>query len=176
MRRLEVVLCVVLLSCVVSLDDKVLIPFLASPRVMLVCLILIWMRCEWRVSQWRVELNTERYVKNTVKENYELSQTVMNLSDQHKLLRVCDIRNSVLKATKYSRDALLQNRCSVCDRCSSASSSRRTSVEYSPNSMPDGGVAVSPLIKSTDPTSRARMAFRQKGLSESCGSLPLSEV
>jgi hypothetical protein len=31
-------------------------------------------------------------------------------------------------------------------------------------------------IQSTDPTSRARMTFLQGGLSESCSSLPLSEL
>jgi hypothetical protein len=39
--------------------------------------------------------------------------------------------------------------------------------------MPDGGVAVSPLMKSIDSTSGARAAFRT-GVSVSCGSLPLS--
>ena len=169
MRGLEVGLCVILLCCVFGLDDKVLTPFLASPRVMLVCGILVWMRCEWRLGQWRAESNTEGSV-NILKENYELSQTVLKLSDQHRLL--CEIRTSVLKTTKYSRDALLEIRCPVCNRCSS-SSSRRTSVESSPNSMPDGGVAVSPLMKSIDPTSGAIVAFRT-GVSVSCGSLPLS--
>jgi hypothetical protein len=189
MQRLEVVICVVLMSWVFGLDDNVLTPFLSSPRVMLVCGILVWMRCEWRMGQWRVESNRVGDV-NTIKQIYELSQTILNLSDQHKLL--CDIRISVLKTTKYSRDALLEIRCPVCNRCSS-SSSRRTSVESSPNSMPGGGVAVSPLMKSIDSTSGARAAFRtgsmsdsciqstlrareafRMGVSESCGSLPLS--
>jgi hypothetical protein len=164
MQRLEVVICVVLMSWVFGLDDNVLTPFLSSPRVMLVCGILVWMRCEWRVGQWRVESNRVGDV-NTIKQIYELSQTILNLSDQHKLL--CDIRTSVLKTSKYSRDALLEIRCPVCNRCSS-SSSRHTSVESSPNGMPDCGVAVSPLVQSTDATSRAKAAFRQGSLSESC--------
>jgi hypothetical protein len=99
-------LCVVLLICVFGLDDKVLTPFLA--RVMLVCGILVWMRCEWRVGQGRVESNTEGSVK-MVKENYELSQTVMHLSDQHELL--CAIRNTGLKTLRYSkRDSIAELR------------------------------------------------------------------
>jgi hypothetical protein len=155
-------LCVVLLICVFGLDDKVLTPFLA--RVMLVCGILVWMRCEWRVGQGRVESNTEGSAK-MVKENYELSQTVLNLSDQHRLL--CEIRTSVLKTTKYSRDTLSEIRCSVCSRCSS-SSSRHGSVASPPENMPDEDLTVSPLILSTDPISRAKMDFRVGGKSESC--------
>jgi hypothetical protein len=168
MQRLEVVICVVLMSWVFGLDDNVLTPFLSSPRVMLVCGILVWMRCEWRVGQWRVESNRVGGA-NTIKQIYELSQTILNLSDQHKLL--CDIRASVLKTMKYSRDAVLESRCVVCDRCSSISS-RHTSVASSLNNMLDDDVVFSPLVQSTDATSRAKAAFRLGRMSESCGSLP----
>ena len=167
MWRLEVVLWFVLLGCVFGFDDKVLTPFLVSPRVMLVCGILVWMRCEWRVGQGQVESNTEGSVK-MIRNYYELSQTVLNLSDQHRLL--CEIRTSVLKTRKYSRDVLSEIRCSVCGRCSS-SSSRHGSVASPPENMPDEDFTVSPLILSTDPISRAKMNVRVGGETESCVSM-----
>jgi hypothetical protein len=149
LQRLEVALCVVLLICVFGLDGKDLTPFLASPRVMLVCGILVWMRCEWRVGNWREESNTEGSLK-IVRENYELSQTVLKLSDQHRLL--CEIRTSVLKNTKYSREALSEIRCPVCNRCS----------------FTDGDFTISPLVQSIDSMSRAKAALIRGWRSESC--------
>jgi hypothetical protein len=183
MRRLSTAVCGVLLCCVYGCDDQT-IALLASPRVLLACGLLIWLRCEWRAGQECVRVRVDDGV--TVRENYKLSQTVMNLSDQHKLL--CEIRTSVLKTTKYSRDALLELRVSVCERCSPASS-RRGSVASSSNSMPEEHQAISPLVRSCSGSfrrgslssdmpdgdsvvspSRARAAFRQGGMSESCGS------
>ena len=102
----------------------------------------------------------------TVRENYKLSQTVMNLSDQHKLL--CDIRTSVLKTTKYSRDALLELRFSVCERCSPVSS-RRGSVASSPKPMPEANedIIVSPLVRSCSSSfRRGSGGSLSKGMSE----------
>jgi hypothetical protein len=213
MRRLSTAVCGVLLCCVYGCDDQT-IALLASPRVLLACGLLIWLRCEWRAGQEcvRVRVDDGVVVKTedsaTVKENYKLSQTVMNLSDQHKLL--CEIRTSVLKTSKYSREALLELRVSVCERGSHTSSRRGSAASFS-KSMPDEHQAISPLaqpcsfrhgsvasssndmpevdefsvgspavqsmdsplsvgspaVQSTD--SRARAAFRQGGMSKSCG-------
>ena len=163
MRRFSTAVCVVLLCCVLGLDDQAIAHFV-SPRVLLACGLLFYLRYEWRAGCECVVVKTEDSA--TVKENYQLSQTVMNLSDQHKLL--CDIRTSVLKSTKYSRDALLELRFSVCDR--SPASSRRGSVASSPKctSEVEEVYAVSPLMQSTDSAFRTRTAF-----SSSCGSLRL---
>jgi hypothetical protein len=181
---------------VLGLDDRTIALFV-SPRVLLACGLLFYLRYEWRAGCECVVVKSEDSA--TVKENYQLSQTVMNLSDQHKLL--CDIRTSVLKTTKYSRDALLELRFSVCERCSPVSS-RRGSVASSPKPMPeaDEDIVVSPLVRScsssfrrgsggslskgmseadedfgvsplilpTDSVSRAKAAFRRGEMSESC--------
>ena len=190
MRRLSTAVCAVLLCCVLGSDDRTIALFV-SPRVLLACGLLFYLRYEWRAGCECVVVKSEDSA--TVKENYQLSQTVMNLSDQHKLL--CDIRTSVLKSTKYSRDALLELRFSVCDR-SSPVLSRRGSVASSPKHMPeaDEQLAISPLIRSSsgslrrgslsndnmfeadedvemESMSRAKAAFRRGGMSESCGSL-----
>jgi hypothetical protein len=163
MRRLSTAVCFVLLCCVLGLDDQTIALFV-SLRVLLACGLLFFLRCEWRAGRECVATRVDDSA--TVKENYQLSQTVMNLSDQHKLL--CDIRTSVLKSTKYSREALLELRFSVRDR--SPASSRRGSVASSPKctSELEEVYAVSPLMQSTD------SAFRNRtGFSSSCGSLRL---
>jgi hypothetical protein len=147
MRRLSTPVCVGLLCCMLGLDDQS-ITLLVSPRVLLVCGLLFYLRFEWRAGQECVVVKTEDSA--TVKENYQLSQTVMNLSDQHKLL--CDIRTSVLKSTKYSRDVLLELRFSACDRSSPVLSRRgsvSSSMSSSPNAMPDADedIDVSPLVR-----------------------------
>ena len=149
MRRLSTAVCGVLLCCVYGCDDQT-IALLASPRVLLACGLLIWLRCEWRAGQECVRVRVDDGVtvrENdgvTVRENYKLSQTVMNLSDQHKLL--CEIRTSVLKTSKYSREALLELRVSVCERCSHTSSRRGSAASFS-KSMPDEHQAISPLAQ-----------------------------
>ena len=65
---------------------------------MLVYVLALWLRCEACVQ------SPPHVVGGGVKENYELSQTVMNLSDQHRLL--CEIRTTGLKTLRYSKDAL----------------------------------------------------------------------
>jgi hypothetical protein len=165
--------------------------------VLLACWLLFYLRCEWCCARQQRVLAMKSDDSAMVKENYQLSQTVMNLSDQHKLL--CEIRTSVLKTSKYSREALLELRVSVCERCSHTSSRRGSAASFS-KSMPDEHQAISPLaqpcsfrrgsvasssndmpeadelsvgspaVQSTDSPSRARAAFRQGGMSKSCGS------
>jgi hypothetical protein len=53
------------------------------------------------------EFRQKQTDKNTVKENYDLSQTVYNLSQQHQLL--CEIRNGVIKMLKYTKELLIES-------------------------------------------------------------------
>ena len=73
-RRLAVF--VVLTCCALFLDER-WIAVLVSPRAVLVYVLALWLRCEACVQ------SQPHVVMGEVKENYELSQTVMNLSDQH---------------------------------------------------------------------------------------------
>ncbi len=172
MQGFTVALFAIFLCCVFGLDDRIFAPFHDSPRVLLAFGLLLWLRVEWLLYPGRgVQSNTQSSAK-MVKENYELSQSVMNLSDQHKLL--CEIRTSVLKASKYSRDVLLELQLSLCCKCSSSSkSSRRGSVDSSPQSvvcaspksMPDEDFSMSPLTKPIDQTAKAKAAFRRGSMS-----------
>jgi len=106
-----------------------------------------------------------------VKENYELSQTVMNLSEQHRLL--CEIRTAVLKTMWYSRDALAELKFpSISKRPSSSSfHSSGSASTPSPESKPDVSNEklrpASPLLRSTDPVLRAKAIFLRGSMSES---------
>jgi hypothetical protein len=176
MRRLSTPVCVGLLCCMLGLDDQT-ITLLVSPRVLLACGLLFYLRFEWRAGQGCVVVvKTEDSA--TVKENYQLSQTVMNLSDQHKLL--CDIRTSVLKSTKYSRDVLLELRFSACDRSSSSSSlSRRGSVSSSPKAMPDADedIDVSPIVRPFSSSfRRGAVGSLSKGMPEADEELRISPL
>ena len=79
---------------------------LTSPRAMLVYVLALWLRCEWCVQHR--DLEEARSKKKIVGENYTLSQTVMILSDQHRLL--CEIRNAGLKSLRYSKDIFAELR------------------------------------------------------------------
>jgi hypothetical protein len=73
---------------------------------MLVYVLALWLRCEWCVQHR--DLEEARSKKKIVGENYTLSQTVMILSDQHRLL--CEIRNAGLKSLRYSKDTFAELR------------------------------------------------------------------
>ena len=79
---------------------------LTSPRAMLVYVLALWLRCEWCVQHR--DLEEARSKKKIVGENYTLSQTVMILSDQHRLL--CEIGNAGLKSLRYSKDTFAELR------------------------------------------------------------------
>ena len=101
--RIPISIFAVLLCCVLCFSDQN-IALLTSPRVLLVCVLLFWLRCEWCMRK-RADLKAEaaasfRQECRMVKENYELSQTVMHLSEQHELL--CSIRNCVLSIKRES--------------------------------------------------------------------------
>lgn len=97
---------VFLLVCIVFSSDQVL-AIVVSPRMLFVFVLVLWMRCEWclRVKVEELyQMARSHQTGGMVKENYELSQTVMNLSDQHTLL--CEIRSGVHRSVKCSRDVL----------------------------------------------------------------------
>jgi len=124
MKALIYVSVVVLLCVLFSSDEAMTV--LASPRVVFVLALVFWMRCEWcmrlKVEKWCQSMHSQQTGK-MVKENYELSQTVMNLSDQHTLL--CEIRNGVHRSVRGSKDVLAQLNLSPSPvglpRCSSNS-------------------------------------------------------
>jgi hypothetical protein len=147
--RIPISIFAVLLCCVLCFSDQAL---LTSPRVLLVCVLLFWLRCEWCMRK-RADLKAEaaasfRQECRMVKENYELSQTVMHLSEQHELL--CSIRNTGLKSLRYSRDAYAELRF--------PSAITRESTQR-----------VSPLLKPVDANKvlKAKTLFRRGSRSES---------
>jgi hypothetical protein len=151
-----------LACCILCLSEQS-IAYLASPRAMLVYVLALWLRCEWLCVQNRGSEETESRNK-TVKENYELSQTVMNLSDQHKML--CDIRNTALKSLRYSKDTFAEL-CFPSGR--SYTSSSQSPCVSTPESKPDSSAEtrqVSPLGRPVDPVLRSRTAFRRGSMSE----------
>ena len=154
-----------LACCILCLSEQS-IAYLASPRAMLVYVLALWLRCEWCVQNRGSEETESR--NKTVKENYELSQTVVNLSDQHKLL--CDIRNTALKLLRYSKDTFAELRFpSAMKRSYTSSSSSQSPCVSTPESKPDSSAEtrqVSPLGRPVDPVLRSRAAFRRGSMSE----------
>jgi hypothetical protein len=172
--RTPVAIFAVLLCCVLCLDDQT-ISLLASPRVLLVCLLLFWLRCEWcmRVRVEAMCLKVEDAVSSRregrlVKENFELSQTVKNLSEQHELL--CSIRNTVLKSLRYSKDTFAELRFPVAaNRAFNSSSWSVSPTGSTPESKPsDTHAKVPALVRtaSTDEVLKSKAAFRRGSMSE----------
>ena len=154
-----------LACCILCLSEQS-IAYLASPRAMLVYVLALWLRCEWLCVQNRGSEETESRNK-TVKENYELSQTVMNLSDQHKML--CDIRNTALKSLRYSKDTFAELCFPSATKRPYTSSSSQSPCVSTPESKPDDADEtrqVSPLRRPVDPMLRSRVAFRRGSMSE----------
>jgi hypothetical protein len=146
----------ILLCCVLCFSDQN-IALLTSPRVLLVCMLLFWLRCEWCMRK-RVEkicLKAEaaasfRQECMMVKENFELSQTVMRLSEQHALL--CAIRNTGLKTLRYSKDAFAELRFP-------SKRSKNPSAVKAPDESHVEGVDANEVLK-------AKTLFRRGSVSE----------
>jgi hypothetical protein len=160
----------VLLCCVLGFSDQN-IALIASPRVLLLCMLLFWLRCEWcmriRVEAMclKVEAATSfRQECRLVKENFELSQTVMNLSEQHELL--CAIRSTVLKSLRYSRDTFAEMRFPSATNRSFSSLSSAVSTPGS--NVGESLQQVSPLMKAVDTNQvlHSKTIFRRGSMSE----------
>jgi hypothetical protein len=172
--RIPVAVFAVSVCCVLCFDDQT-ISFLTSPRALLLCVLLFWLRCEWcmRVRVEAVCLEVEATVSSRgenrlVKENFELSQTVKNLSEHHELL--CSIRNTVLKSLRYSHDALAELRfLAASNRSFSSSSWSVSSVVSTPESKPGETRAKVPALVRTadaDEVLKSKAAFRRGSMSE----------
>ena len=101
---------IIVVCCLLCFSEQT-VAFSTSPQTLLACFLLLWLRCEWCMKTRfdamcsKVEAVVEKYKESKmVKENFELSQTVMNLSDQHTLL--CEIRNGVHKSARSYKDVL----------------------------------------------------------------------
>jgi hypothetical protein len=158
----------VALCCVLCADDQT-IAFLSSPRAALVCALLFWLRCEWcmrvRVNAMCLKVEAAvslRQESRLVKENFELSQTVKNLSEQHELL--CAIRNTVLKALRFSKDTFVELR--FPNRPVDPAASALSTPESKPSRT---RTKVAPLVEAAeaDPILKAKTAFRHGSLSDS---------
>ena len=153
----------VLSCCVFSFNDQTVV-FLTSPRVLLVCGLLLWARFEWHVRGQR-KAAPRKMEGLMVKENFEMSQTILRLSDQHRLL--CEIRNAALNAAKCSRDVLVELKFSLpVSRLSSPSASDFTlTPESKPDVDPERCRPASPMP--VDPVQRAKTQFRMGSMSDS---------
>jgi hypothetical protein len=165
--RIPISIFTILLCCVLCFSDQN-IALLTSPRVLLVCMLLFWLRCEWCMRK-RVEemcLKAEATANfqqecRMVKENFELSQTVMNLSEQHALL--CSIRNTGLKTLRYSKDAFAELRFpSARNRSSNLSAVK--APDESPQQVSVKAVDANEILK-------AKNSFRRGSSSENSLSL-----
>ena len=158
---------VVSACCILCLNEQ-WIAVMASPRAMLVYVLALWLRCEWCVHQNKNLTKETKCVcrGGGVKENYELSQTVMNLSEQHRLL--CEIRNTGLKSLKYSKDTFIELRFPSTIKRSASSSFRSTpSSESTPEAKStETCQPASPLPMSTEAMLKSKAAFRRGSNSE----------
>ena len=143
--------------------DEPTIALLASPRIMLVCILALWMRCEW--LERRKDATEAKSKRGAVKENYELSQTVLNLSEQHRLL--CEIRNNVLKSLRYAKDTFAElrfpsamNRSFSSSSCSPSKSSpdSKSSEPQQPTPSLSGATEADQVLKSKAALRRGSMS------------------
>jgi hypothetical protein len=125
---------------------------------------VVWLRCEWHMRQTRAllvqvlhEITQSVSTQRLVQENSNLNRTVLQLSEQHVLL--CEIRNSVSRTVRYSRDILVELRICVADSASASSSAMTTTTS-------ENGVTLR-RSKSNDQFAQAKAAFRRGSLSES---------
>jgi hypothetical protein len=142
--------------------DEPTIALLASPRATLVYILALWLRCEW--SERRNDKTEAKSKREAVKENYELSQTVLNLSEQHRLL--CEIRNAVLKSLRYSKDTFAELRFpSAMNRAFDSAS--YTPPKKSPESKSSEPRQLTPpLATEADQVLKAKAALRRGSMSE----------
>lgn len=163
MRALFVVFSI-LMCCGLCLDEPYLTVF-TSPRAMLVYMLALWLRCEW--CDWQADAAKTNSKRGMVKENYELSQTVLNLSEQHRLL--CEIRNTVLKSLRYSKDTFVEVRFPAAIK-HTLSSSSFTESKGSPDSKSNEPMETTPPLSETtqaDQVRKAKAAFLCGSMSES---------
>jgi hypothetical protein len=164
----------VLVCCIVCLDEQIIIS-LTTPRMTLAFIVVVWLRCEW--CMWQRRMKDVRWKWDTVKENYELVQTVNNLSEQHRLL--CEIRNNGLKSLRYVKDTFAEVRFPSAYKRSFTSSQSASPSVSTPESKPEDPPRISPLVKtkSADSVQKSKAAFRRGSMSESnvsCGSLKIN--
>ena len=152
----------VLLCFGLCLDEPFITVF-ASPHAMLMYMLALWLRFEWCVQQRRDgEIKMKRGV---VKENFELSQTVMNLSEQHRLL--CEIRNTVLKSLRYSKDTFIELKFPSVTKCSMGASFRSDpSSGSTPESKASETCQQVPPLSVEDRVLKSKAAFRRNSMSE----------
>jgi hypothetical protein len=168
--RIPIFIFTVLLCCVLCFSDENL-ALLTAPRVLLAYMLLFWLRCEWCIRKRVDEICSKakavasfRQECKLIKENFELSQTVMHLSEQHELLR--DIRNTGLKTLHCSRDTYAEVRLhSAMNRASHLSTVRRAPDESPQQVVSMKAVDAKEVLK-------AKLLFRRGSFSEN--SLPLA--
>ena len=101
---------VIVCLCFILCCSDNTIAFLATPRAILVLALVLWLRCEHCMRLNRSTsfvLDTHDPKNDSItKENYELSQSIMNHSHQHKLL--CETRTAVLRTLRYTKDMLVE--------------------------------------------------------------------
>jgi hypothetical protein len=87
---------------------------LSSPRFILTAVVLMWLRLEWRLLTKADALRKSLHeydadcTHRMVRETMSLSQTVHNLSEQHRLL--CEMRSGILKTVRLAQDILSELR------------------------------------------------------------------
>ena len=87
--------------------SETIVEFLSSNRRMLLCVILIatlYVEKMLRSFIGSKEEQSKTTTASIVRENYELSRTVMNMSEQHILL--CEIRGSITRVVRLSKETL----------------------------------------------------------------------
>ena len=159
------VVCLCLILC--SSDNTIAV--LATPRAILVLALVLWLRCEHCMRQNRGTSfvhNTQDLKNDSItKENYELSQSIMNLSNQHTLL--CEIRTAVSRTLRYTKDVLVELKFpspKAQSRRASLTPSPLPSPEFKPNA--DKCYTPSRLSSCTDTVLRKKAMFLRGSMSE----------
>ena len=166
--RIPISIFTVLMCGVLCFSDENL-ALLSAPRVLLAYMLLFWLRCEWCMRKRVDELCTKaeavasfRQECKLIKENFELSQTVMHLSEQHELLR--DIRSTGLKSLRCSRDIYAELRFPSAINHSSDLSTVRAPDESPQQVVSAKAVDAKEVLK-------AKLLFRRGSFSENSLSL-----
>ena len=141
--------------CLFICSSDTLVSYAASPRMLMLSAMLMCLHYEWHIKRTRAGIaklleftHMDRGSEGKmVKENFELSQTVMNMSDQHTLL--CEIRTCVLRSIRHSQDVLAELGITEPRRAKTSPSShpasdgppspfpeRRTRYKESPDLLP----------------------------------------
>ena len=137
--------------CLVVCSSDIAVSFTTSPRVTLAFVMLLYLLYEWQIKRMRMGIklllesfhNEQRSTYRIVQENFELSRTVMNMSEQHLLM--CEIRTGMLKTARYSKDVLVELRSVMCSKTSPQLQAWSKSPKTSPQSQPDSDNPPSPF-------------------------------